>query len=128
VRAVLEGTAFAVRHNVEVAAATGIEVAELRSVGGAARSRLWSQIKADVIGVPVLLPETSIGAPFGDAALAAVAAGLHADVGELIRTVRVRERFEPRPDVAERYAQVYGVYRRTYVALRDEFRALAAVR
>ena len=127
VRAVLEGTAFAVRHNVEVAAATGIEVAELRSVGGAARSRLWSQIKADVIGVPVLLPETSIGAPFGDAALAAVAAGLHADVGELIRTVRVRERFEPRPDVAERYAQVYGVYRRTYVALRHEFRALAAV-
>jgi xylulokinase len=80
-----------------------------------------------VIGVPVLLPETSIGAPFGDAALAAVAAGLHADVGELIRTVRVRERFEPRPDVAERYARVYGVYRRTYVALRDEFRALAAV-
>ena len=124
VRAVLEGAAFAVRHNVEVASAAGIGVSELRSVGGGARSRLWSQIKADVVGVPVLLPETSIGAPFGDAALAAVAAGLHADVGGLVGTVRVRERFEP--SGGGRYDAVYGVYRRAYEALRDEFRALAA--
>jgi xylulokinase len=126
VRAVLEGAAFAVRHNVEVAAAAGIAVGELRSVGGGARSSLWGQIKADVIGVPLLVPEASIGAPFGDAALAAVAAGLHADVGGLVRTVRIRERFEPRRD--ERYETVYGVYRRAYEALRPEFRALAAVR
>jgi xylulokinase len=124
VRAVLEGAAFAVRHNVEVAAAAGIEVAELRSVGGGTQSRLWNQIKADVIGVPVLLPETSIGAPFGDAALACVAAGLHADVGGLVRTVRVRERFEPHEP--GRYDALYGVYRASYEALRNEFRALAA--
>lgn len=126
VRAVLEGAAFAVRHNVEVARAAGIEVGELRSVGGGARSRLWSQIKADVVGLPVLLPETSIGAPFGDAALACVATGLHADVHGLLRTVRVRERFEPRDD--ERYDALYAVYRGAYEALRDEFRALAAAR
>jgi xylulokinase len=126
VRAVLEGAAFAVRHNVEVAAAAGIEVAELRSVGGGTQSRLWNQIKADVVGVPVLLPETSIGAPFGDAALACVAAGLHADVGGLVRTVRVRERFEPREP--GRYDVLYGVYRASYEALRNEFRVLAAAR
>jgi xylulokinase len=128
VRAVLEGAAFAVRHNVEEAAAAGIEIGELRSVGGGARSRLWSQIKADVVGVPVLLPETSIGAPFGDAALAAVAAGLHADVRGLVSTVRVRERFEPNAEASGRYDPLYGVYRRTYEALREEFRALAAAR
>jgi xylulokinase len=126
VRAVLEGSAFAARHNVEVARAAGIAVDELRSVGGGARSRLWGQVKADVIGVPVLVPEASIGAPFGDAALAAVAAGLHADVGGLVRTVRIRERFEPRRD--ERYETLYGVYRRAYEALRPEFRALGTVR
>ena len=126
VRAVLEGAAFAVRHNVEVARAAGLAVDELRSVGGGAQSGLWGQIKADVIGVPVVVPEASIGAPFGDAALACVAAGLHDDVGGLVRTVRVRERFEPRGD--ERYDALYGVYRRTYEALRPEFRALAAVR
>jgi xylulokinase len=127
-RAVLEGAAFALRHNVEVAAAAGLVVGELRSVGGGTSSRLWSQIKADVVGVPVLLPETSIGAPFGDAALAAVAAGLHDDVRALVGTVRIRERFEPRPDATERYEPLYGVYRRTYEALRDEFGRLAAAR
>jgi xylulokinase len=126
VRAVLEGAAFAVRHNVEVARAAGLSVDELRAVGGGAQSALWGQIKADVIGLPVLVPEASIGAPFGDAALACVAAGLHADAGGLARTVRVRERFEPRAD--ERYDSLYGVYRRTYEALRPEFRALAAAR
>jgi xylulokinase len=124
-RAVLEGAAFAVRHNVEVARAAGIRVDELRSVGGGARSRLWSQIKADAVGVPVLLPETSLGAPFGDAALACVAAGLHADVGGLVSTVRVRERFEPGDD-GERYDASYAVYRSAYESLRGEFRALAS--
>jgi xylulokinase len=127
-RAVLEGAAYALRHNVEVAAAAGIAVGELRSVGGGASSRLWNQIKADVLGVSVLLPETSIGAPFGDAALAAVAARLHDDVRALVGTVRIRERFEPRAETAARYEQLYGVYRRTYEALREEFGQLAAVR
>jgi xylulokinase len=128
VRAVLEGAAFALRHNVEVAGAAGIPVEELRSVGGGARSPLWSQIKADVLGVPVLLPEASIGAPFGDAALACVAAGLHDDVRGLVRTVEIKERFEPRGELRERYDALYEVYRGAYDALRGEFRSLAAVR
>ena len=125
-RAVLEGTAFAVRHNVETAAAAGIGVGELRCVGGGTRSRLWNQIKADVTGLPVLLPETTVGAPFGDAALAAVAAGVHSDVGGLVGTVRIRERFEPRPEARDRYDSLYGVYRRAYEGLREEFGRLAA--
>jgi xylulokinase len=128
VRAVLEGAAFAVRHNVATAAAAGIELGELRSVGGGTRSRLWNQIKADVTGLPVLLPETSVGAPFGDAALAAVAAGLHGDVRDFLRAVRIRERFEPRPEARARYDALYGVYRGAYEALRPEFRRLAAAR
>jgi xylulokinase len=125
-RAVLEGAAFAVRHNVETAAAAGIAVRELRSVGGGARSRLWCQIKADVLGVPVLLPRTSVGAPFGDAALAGVAAGLFPDVRKLLGTVRIDERFEPRPETRDRYDALYAAYRSAYDGLRDTFRQLAA--
>jgi xylulokinase len=125
VRAVLEGAAFAVRHNVETAAAAGIAVCELRSVGGGARSRLWCQIKADVLGVPVLLPQTTVGAPFGDAALAGVAAGAFADVRELLGAIRIGERFEPRPELRGRYDELYGAYRSAYHGLRDTFRRLA---
>jgi sugar (pentulose or hexulose) kinase len=70
VRSILEGAAFALRHNVEVAARAGAEVREMRSVGGCSRSDLWNQIKADVLGMPVLLPRTSVGSPFGAAILA----------------------------------------------------------
>ena len=62
IRAILEGTAFALRHNVDVGRAAGVQISEIRSVGGGARSKLWNQIKADVLGLPVLLPETSVGA------------------------------------------------------------------
>ena len=41
VRAILEGSAFALRHNLEVAARTGLAIDALRSVGGGARSKLW---------------------------------------------------------------------------------------
>ena len=50
VRAILEGAAFALRHNMEVAVRAGAEVREMRSVGGCSRSDLWNQIKADVLG------------------------------------------------------------------------------
>jgi xylulokinase len=125
-RAVLEGAAFAVRHNVETAAAAGIAIHELRSVGGGARSRLWCQIKADVLGVPVLVPQAAVGAPFGDAALAGIAAGLFTDVRDLVATAGISARFEPRPDVRERYDALYAAYRSAYEGLGDTFRRLAA--
>jgi xylulokinase len=124
-RAVLEGAAFALRHNLETASAAGISVAELRSVGGGARSPLWCQIKADVTGVPVAVPETSVGAPFGDAALAGVAAGLFRDVRELTGGVRIAERYEPRTEAQHAYEPFYAVFRDLYPTLRGSFSALA---
>ncbi|OUC06075.1 hypothetical protein RY27_23280, partial [Litorilinea aerophila] len=50
VRAVLEGTAFAIRHNLQVTLDAGVAVHEIRAVGGPTRSRLWCQIIADVTG------------------------------------------------------------------------------
>lgn len=126
-RAVLEGVAFAIRHNVETAAGAGIRTLELRSVGGGSASRLWCQIKADVLGVPVLVPHASAGAPFGDAALAGVAAGLLRDVRELVGGIAIRERFEPRPEARARSDALYEAYRSAYGGLRDTFRMLAAV-
>ena len=75
VRAILEGTAFALRHTIEVAVAAGAEVRELRSVGGCSRSQVWNQIKADVLGRPIVLPRTPIGSPFGAAILAGMGTG-----------------------------------------------------
>ena len=128
VRAILEGTAFALRHNVETATRAGAEVREMRSVGGCSRSDLWNQIKADVLGLPVLLPRTSVGSPFGAAIVAGMGTGAFPDVRKsLLEMVHLERCFEP--DVAnhERYTKFYGVYRDIYEHLKGDFDRSAAI-
>ncbi len=122
VRAILEGTAFAFYHNVEAARRSGIRFEEIRSVGGGARNGLWSQIKADIAGVPILELEQGAGAPFGDAVLAGFGAGVWPDPGKILdRTVRVRRQFNPRPEQTQRYREYYGIFRDLYEAVRPVY-------
>ncbi|HEY5628748.1 MAG TPA: FGGY family carbohydrate kinase, partial [Candidatus Limnocylindrales bacterium] len=71
VRAILEGTAYGVNHNLEEMRRLGIASPALRVVGGGARGRTWNQIKADVTGLPVEVPAGARGATVGSALLAA---------------------------------------------------------
>ena len=90
IRAIMEGAAFGLLHNVDIARKAGAQVQEVRSVGGGARSALWNQIKADVLGLPIKVPSASVGAPFGDAILAGMGLGLHPDILETLhRTVHI---------------------------------------
>ena len=84
VRAIMEGAAYGLRHNVETAAADGFPVAGLACVGGGARSVLWNQIKADVLNRPVSLPGAASGAAMGDAIVAAAGAGLYASIEDAV--------------------------------------------
>jgi xylulokinase len=72
-RSMLEAIAFEYADFLEVFAANGIAVSDVRAVGGGARSTLWNQIKADVVGVPWRVPARQDGAVLADAAVAAVA-------------------------------------------------------
>ena len=128
VRSILEGAAFALRHNVEVAVRAGAEVREMRSVGGCSRSDLWNQIKADVLGLPLLLPHTSVGSPFGAAILAGMGAGVFPDVRKsLLEMVKLDRRFEPNQANHEKYTRIYQVFRDIYAHLKDDFDRAAAV-
>ncbi len=82
VRAILEGVAFNLRHNMDVLGKAGLHFSELRSSGGGARSRLWSQIKADVCGLPVVTLANAEAALLGDAILAAAACGMYSSAAE----------------------------------------------
>jgi xylulokinase len=128
IRSILEGAAFALRHNMEVAIGAGAEVREVRSVGGCSRSRLWNQIKADVLNRPLLLPRASVGAPFGDAILAGMGVGLYEDLpASLARMVRLETCFEPNAANHERYTEIYGVFRNIYRHLKGDFDVLAGI-
>jgi xylulokinase len=128
IRAILEGTAFALRHNVEVARKAGVKLTEIRSVGGGTRSTLWNQIKADVLGIPVLLPRASVGAPFGDAVLVGMGLGLYPNVSDALHEmVKLQTRYEPDTENHARYSQIYPIFRSIYEQLRDVFDRAAEI-
>jgi sugar (pentulose or hexulose) kinase len=105
--ALLQGLAYVERLCLDAVSLLGAPVdGELSLTGGATRSRYWCQLRADVLGRPVRLPEQAESA-FGMAVLAAAATRGRAcaDVaGEMCRT---REVIEPRADRVERFHEPY---------------------
>jgi xylulokinase len=128
IRAILEGAAYGLRHNVEAAARAGFPLAALACVGGGARSALWNQIKADVLGRPIRLPRAATGAPLGDAIAAAAGAGLYPTVEAAVaQMVEPGAVYAPNPALAARYDALYAIYVTLYPALKTSFQALARV-
>ena len=72
-RALLEGTAFGVRHILQVMGEAGGAGRRIVAVGGGTKGGLWTEIVSDVIGMPQELPEVGIGASYGDVLFAAMA-------------------------------------------------------
>ena len=128
VRALLEGSAYAVRDITDQMARIGLAPAEIRVVGGGARSRMWRQIKADVTGLPVALPQTIETTALGAGMLGLVGLGLCPSLNEAASlAVRIVEVLEPEPQARARYEDMYQIYRSTYQALLPVFDQLAAI-
>jgi xylulokinase len=117
-RAVLEGTAFALRDVVERLAALGVPTDQLRLMGGGARSALWCQIKADVTGRPAEAVADGDASAVGAALLAAVAVGIASDIRTACATLAIDvHRFTPQAQVKPAYDWAYAQYRATFAAL-----------
>ncbi len=129
-RAVLEGVAFSARHVLEtVDVAAGVVAADLVASGGAARSDLWCQIKADALGRRLHRARVLDTGVLGAAMIAGVGAGLLADLDEAAqRMVHVDRVFAPDPEPARRLDELYAVYRSLHPALAGAHRALTAAR
>lgn len=129
VRALLEGSAYAVRDITDQMQAVGVALHELRVVGGGARSPLWNQIKADVSGLQVSVPEITETTALGAAFLGLVGIGAYGSLSETATDlVRVRERIDPNPAAASAYVEAYARYRKTYFALLPVFEESAKSR
>jgi xylulokinase len=119
VRAVLEGVAFGLRDSLDLIRELGVDAQAARASGGGARSRLWLEIVASALGVPLELTESEEGSAFGAALLGGVAAGVFADVGDAVaRCVRVADVVEPNLAWQDAYAELHGRYRALYPAIR----------
>jgi xylulokinase len=122
-RALLEGSAYALRDILEAMRGAGLEVRRLTVVGGGAKGALWRQIKADVTGLPVRVPTSVETTATGAAILAAVGSGLHQDVATAVEAFVAYQPEEqlPNPERAQLYAGAYRRYREVYYALKPVF-------
>lgn len=127
-RAVMEGAVLALRDGLIILRGLGVGEDEIRAVGGGARSPVWRQLQADVLGRPVRQTVVDEGPAYGAALLAGVAAGVYADAGEAMERVRLRDEVTE-PDAARVavYDDLHEVYAGAYPALRDVVHGLAAL-
>jgi xylulokinase len=106
-RAVMEGTAYALRDAQELMGATSVRV-----TGGGMKNPIWRQIVADVLQVPVVSVSTSEeGAAYGSAILAAAGVGAFPSVEAACdRLVRETEVTPPRRSYDAEYARFKKLY------------------
>ena len=119
---VLEGVTFALRDCLEAAKKNGVKIERTKLCGGGAKSTLWRKIVANVMNMPVDIPQTEQGPSYGAAMLAMVGCGEYASVRQAAEAiVRVKETVLPDRQTAERYAEKYKNFTKFYPALKGVF-------
>jgi xylulokinase len=117
-RALMEGTGYEVATCLDGLREIGITPGELVVIGGGARSDLWAQIKADILGCPVYRPRYTEAASLGAAILAATAVGLITDPEATARKWNPPvETFTPNPEATQIYQDRRRLFDDVYTAL-----------
>ncbi len=115
-RAVLEGIAMGTAHVIETYRDLGQAPRRVLAVGGGTRNTVWMQATSDYGDIAQTVSDTTVGASYGDAFLAALAVGA-ARHGDIVRWNPPARQVTPR--VTPDHARTYGLFRRLYEQTRD---------
>lgn len=124
-RAILEGVAYGLAHNLEVIHEAGVTTQSAVAVGGGTRNELWLQIVSDVTGVDQIVPAQTIGAAYGDAFLAGLGIGWFKQLDDVHSWVKPSKIVKPNPKTLEMYRPYYREYRHLYLNLKEQLHTLA---
>jgi L-xylulokinase len=126
VRALYEGVVYCHLAHVNKLRAAGAKMDVARLTGGGARSRVWTQIFADALELPMEVPEGAELGARGAALCAGIGAGVYEDHAEAVaRAVRLERRQEPDPKATPFYLRRYREYQRLLEAMEDSWDYLA---
>ena len=121
--AVLEGVAFAIRDNLEIARAQGLQITSSMLCGGGAKSKLWQTILANVLNIRLTTAQTEQGPGYGGAMLAMVGTGIFGSVTQCAEAfVKVNTVIDPDPEIAARYDAQYRKYQAIYPSMKELFK------
>ncbi len=124
-RSILEGVTFALKDSLELIKNKGVKIKEIRAIGGGAKSRVWQQILADVLGEEINLLNVEEGPAFGAALIAGVGVGVYDSFTEVVnRIIKVKKTIVPGIQNTEKYNQYYQLYKKLYYSLKEDFKEL----
>ena len=121
--AILEGVAFAVRDNAEVAKSLGIEIKRSTVCGGGAKSKLWMKILANILDIELVIPSIEEGPGYGGAILAMTACGLYNSVKDAV-SIEVKEVIKPDEKLVALYKERYEKFRNIYPEMKQLYKKL----
>jgi xylulokinase len=120
VKAILECQSYELLLNLFALREAGVRVERVTAAGGGARSPVWLQVKADVLGIPLRTLEVKEAACLGAAVIAGAGTGVFPSLAEgARRAVRFEAEYTPRPRFHEAYQRHFAVYRDLHAALRS---------
>ena len=118
--AVLEGVAFALRHNIDIIRDMGINIEKSNICGGGTKNKLWLKIIANVLGIKLQIPANQEGASLGAALLAAKGVMSKNEYAELENKVyKTAETIIPTKELTEKYEEKYRYWRKLYPAIKE---------
>ena len=113
--AILEGICFEMRDILDMKMEQAGEIKKIRLGGGVAKSQMWCQMFADVLGKPVEVTEVQEMGCLGAAMCAAIGAGIFKDPTEAIeRCVRVKKTYVPNMLLKEAYENTFIRWKKIY--------------
>jgi xylulokinase len=129
-RAMLEGVVFeyAVYQEIVKQLLPKLDFIETRVIGGGARSRIWNQIKADVLNVPYITLNRQEFSTLGSAILAGYSVGVYKDMASVAQSfVQPVQRINPRPEFHQQYQPYISLYKRLVGEVKPLFDDLATI-
>lgn len=119
--ATLEGVAFAIRDNFEIAKKSGLHVQSSTVCGGGAKSELWLKILANVLNIELLLPKSEEGPGYGAGLLAMAACG---DCDKVFDVPEIKKVIKPEKTIAEKYERRYGIFKKLYPNVKNLYKEM----
>lgn len=124
-RAILESVVFTLRWIMESLQEHSAIIREIRVGGGGARSSVWRQIQADVLGKPVVHTRVEESSALGAAMLAAIGLGIYEDLKSASKNmIETVARQEPDLQTHTNYQRSFEMYKDYYYASRKFFEKL----
>jgi xylulokinase len=120
IKGMLDSITYEIKLSIDAMEEVGIAVHELRAIGGGARSHLWLQTKADILGKPVMAMDVTEVPSLGVAILAGVASGTFRTVLEgAAQMVRPGRTWEPDMARHAQYMERAALFNQIYPTLAE---------